>query len=101
MRSKIFSGGAAMTRSTVTTSPAAGMARIVRVMRWDGATALVTGASRGIGRAVAKQAAAKGARVGLLARSKDDLDRVLADLGGTRPGAPGGHARRGPGTAVG
>ena len=57
-------------------------------MKWDGATAVVTGASRGIGRAVAQQAAARGARVGLVARSKDDLDTVLAGIGGKGTVAP-------------
>jgi len=51
-------------------------------MRWDGAVAVVTGASRGIGREVAKQAARQGARVGLVARSGDDLEAVLAEIGG-------------------
>jgi len=50
--------------------------------RWKGAVAVVTGASRGIGRAVARAAAARGARVGLVARSKDDLERVLAEIEG-------------------
>jgi short-subunit dehydrogenase len=43
---------------------------------------LVTGASRGIGAAVAVAAAAKGAKVGLLARTEDDLRGVLATVGG-------------------
>lgn len=51
-------------------------------MQWQGATAIITGASRGIGRAVALAAAAKGARVGLIARDKADLERVLASAGG-------------------
>lgn len=54
----------------------------------------MTGASRGIGRAVAKQAAAKGARVGLLARNKDDLDAVRATIGGTASVAPADIAVR-------
>jgi len=63
-------------------------------VQWNGSTALVTGASRGIGRAVAKQAAAKGARVGLLARSKADLDQVLTDIGGKGAVAPADIAVR-------
>ena len=43
---------------------------------------VVTGASRGIGAAVAVAAAAKGARVGVLARTADDLDAVVSRLGG-------------------
>lgn len=46
-----------------------------------GRSALVTGASRGIGRAVAYTLAAAGARVFLVARSRQDLDRVAAELG--------------------
>ena len=52
-------------------------------MQWGGATTIVTGASRGIGRAVAEAAAARGARVGLIARSEDDLRAVVAGLYGT------------------
>lgn len=47
-----------------------------------GKVVLVTGASRGIGAAVAEAASAKGARVGLIARSRDDLEAVLARCGG-------------------
>ncbi len=51
-------------------------------MEWEGSITVITGASRGIGRAIAEAAAARGARVGLIARSKDELDQVLADAGG-------------------
>ena len=51
-------------------------------MRWDGSVAVITGASRGIGRAVAQAAARKGAQLGLISRSQDDLDAVLKDVGG-------------------
>jgi 3-oxoacyl-[acyl-carrier protein] reductase len=44
--------------------------------------ALVTGASRGIGRAIAIELAREGARVVIVARSQDALDRVKAELPG-------------------
>jgi NAD(P)-dependent dehydrogenase (short-subunit alcohol dehydrogenase family) len=46
-----------------------------------GRTALVTGASRGIGLAVARALAAEGARIGLLARSSPALEAVAKELG--------------------
>jgi len=50
--------------------------------RLKGKNVLITGASRGIGRSVARKAAERGASVALVARSRDDLDAVLADCGG-------------------
>jgi short-subunit dehydrogenase len=48
----------------------------------NGAVVAITGASRGIGAAVAKAVAAQGARVGLIARTAADLGDVLGGLGG-------------------
>lgn len=51
-----------------------------------GTTALITGASRGIGRAVAEALAARGVRLGLLARGREELDAAAAAL----PKSPAG-----------
>jgi short-subunit dehydrogenase len=45
-------------------------------------TAIVTGASRGIGRALARELASRGLRVGLLARNRDALEEVATMLPG-------------------
>ena len=45
-----------------------------------GRTALITGASRGIGRTVAKALAREGVNLALAARSSSDLDQVVSEL---------------------
>lgn len=56
-------------------------------MRVDATTrVLLTGASRGIGRALAMKLAQRGAAVGLLARDGDELETLAREL-------PGGHQR--------
>lgn len=48
-----------------------------------GRVALVTGASRGIGRAIAAELAAEGARVAIASRSRERIDATAAQIGAT------------------
>lgn len=49
----------------------------------EGRTALVTGGGRGLGAAIAHELSARGAHVGVLARSVVEVRRVAAQVGGT------------------
>jgi 3-oxoacyl-[acyl-carrier protein] reductase len=53
------------------------------VGRFDGTTALVTGASRGIGLAIAQRLVDDGARVVITARGQETLDAAVEQLGGS------------------
>ncbi|WUI00755.1 SDR family oxidoreductase [Spirillospora sp. NBC_00431] len=53
----------------------------------QGKTALVTGASRGIGKAIATALAAEGANVVLSSRRQEALDEVAKEIGAAYPGA--------------
>lgn len=52
-------------------------------MKLDGASAVITGGSRGIGRAVARELSARGARLVLVARGERELRRTAEELGAT------------------
>src|SRR5215212_6748677 len=52
-------------------------------MNLQGKRVVVTGASRGIGREIAKQCARAGARVALVARNEQAIKELAAELGGT------------------
>jgi NAD(P)-dependent dehydrogenase (short-subunit alcohol dehydrogenase family) len=52
-------------------------------MRLAGRTALVTGASRGVGATIGKRLAAEGARVVLAARGREGLEKVAREIGDT------------------
>ena len=60
----------------------------------DGRTALVTGGGRGLGAAIAHELSARGAHVGVLARSAAQVRRVAAEIGGTALVADVGDAQR-------
>jgi NAD(P)-dependent dehydrogenase (short-subunit alcohol dehydrogenase family) len=49
-------------------------------MRLEGKAALVTGASKGLGAALARELARRGAKVGLVARSEEALETIVAEI---------------------
>jgi NAD(P)-dependent dehydrogenase (short-subunit alcohol dehydrogenase family) len=53
---------------------------------FNGKTVVITGGSRGLGLVLARELAAEGAKLSLLARDEDELGRAARDLRGVRPG---------------
>lgn len=58
------------------------------VFRLDGKTALITGGTRGVGRAIAEEFTQAGARVLLTGRQRADAERVAREIGGDTLGFP-------------
>ncbi|MHC4914411.1 MAG: SDR family NAD(P)-dependent oxidoreductase [Planctomycetota bacterium] len=57
------------------------------LFRLDGSLAVVTGASRGLGRAIALALGRQGARLALVSRGREALEEVASEAGGGGPGA--------------
>jgi len=76
---------------------------ILQRFRLDGRTALITGASRGIGRSIAVAMAQAGATVVVCARKPEGLDEVVAEIndsGGTAHSVTGNVGRAEDGEAI-
>ncbi|WP_136709470.1 SDR family oxidoreductase [Agromyces sp. H66] len=62
------------------------------MQRFEGRVALITGASRGIGLAIAKRLVAEGASVVITGRKQEGLDAAIGELGADRASAVAGRA---------
>ena len=68
--------------TTPTAGSPIGQAGAAGARRLEGRTAIITGASRGIGLAIAERIVAEGGRVVITARKTDALEEAVAHLGG-------------------
>jgi NAD(P)-dependent dehydrogenase (short-subunit alcohol dehydrogenase family) len=58
-----------------------------RAYDFEGKSVLITGGSRGLGLVMARELAHEGARIVLVARDEDELDRAVQDIRARHPGA--------------
>ncbi|TKD43493.1 SDR family NAD(P)-dependent oxidoreductase, partial [Azotobacter chroococcum] len=56
-------------------------------LQLNGKTAIVTGATAGIGLAIARTLASEGAAVTITGRSRDKLDAAVAEIAAAAPGS--------------
>ncbi|MBX3287327.1 MAG: SDR family oxidoreductase, partial [Actinobacteria bacterium] len=84
--------GPSTENNPIVTPPGIGSGATMPHVRWQGAHVVVTGGSSGIGEAVAREAAARGARLTLVARGAERLEAAASAIRSSRPGTEVGVA---------
>jgi NAD(P)-dependent dehydrogenase (short-subunit alcohol dehydrogenase family) len=79
--------GLALVGAAVATAIALGAVRRRRAFEFRGKSVVITGGSRGLGLVLARQLAAEGARVTLIARDANELGRAADDIHARHPSA--------------
>ena len=79
--------GLALLAGTLATAIAVGAKRMRRAYTFSGKSVVITGGSRGLGLVLARQLAAEGARITLIARDEKELQRAAHDIRDRHPSA--------------